>query len=52
MPNNRKQRFMLVISGIKLTFVDNFITYCELSCTSEQNKDVEDSREACQFITY
>lgn len=46
MPNNRKQRFMLVISGIKLTFVDNFRQTADYLTHSERNEDVRGSREA------
>ena len=46
MPYNRKPRFMLVISGIRLTFVDDYILIMDYLVHQNINKDVEDSREA------
>lgn len=50
MPNNRKPRFMLVISGIKVTFVDDFELNADYLAHLNKICDVRDSREACPKI--
>lgn len=47
MPYNRKPRLMLVISGIRLTFVDNFRQMADYLVHLSVTKGVGDSRGAC-----
>lgn len=46
MPYNRKPRFMLVISGIRLTFVDDFRLNADYLAHLNSNKDVGGSSGA------
>ena len=47
MPDNRKPRLMLVISGIKITFVDNFRQMADYLKHLNETKDGGGSSEAC-----
>lgn len=47
MPYNRKPRFVLVISGIIITFVDDFRQMADYLAHLNATKGVGDSREAC-----